>query len=104
MKTTTSIYKWYKKVTNLVAKNIEKINMHEFTIEVSFMDIRESNRSITINVFYHAKDDCRLVNKYSITNYNEDKDNKKSFKDFKNFLEKIETSFKSFYTENNDKN
>ena len=44
MKTITSIYKWYKKVTNLVAKNIEKINMHEFTIEVSFMDIRESNR------------------------------------------------------------
>ena len=67
--------------------------MHEFTIEVSFMDIRESHRSITINVFYHAKDDCKLVHKFSIANYEEDKDNKKSFIDFKNFLENIETSF-----------
>lgn len=90
---TTSIYSWYKKVTNLVSNNIDKINIHEFTIEVSFMDIRENHRSITVTVFKHSDDDCGVVHRCSITNYNEDEYNKKSFKDFKNFLENIETLF-----------
>lgn len=88
---TTSIYQWYKKVTNLVAKNIEKLDIHEFTIEVSFMDIRENHRSIKVTVFKHSDDDCKVVHRCSITNYNEDESNKKSFKDLKNFLENIET-------------
>ena len=29
---TTSIYYWYKKVTNLVAKNIDKLNTSEYTV------------------------------------------------------------------------
>ena len=90
---TTSIYTWYKKVNNLVAKNIEQINVHDFSIDVSFMDIKEGNKSITVNVFNHAKEDCRIIHTCLITNYQEDNFNKKSFKDFKNFLENIETLF-----------
>ena len=90
---TTSIYTWYKKVNNLIAKNIEKTNVHGFTINVSFMDIEEGNKSVTAHVFNHAKEDCRIIHTCSITNYQEDNFNKKSFKDFKNFLENIETLF-----------
>ena len=90
---TTSIYSWYKKVTNLVSKNIEKLNIHEFTVEVSFMDIRENHRNITIMVFKHPDDDCVVLHRCSISNYKEEKENKKSFKEFKNFLENIETLF-----------
>lgn len=90
---TTSIYTWYKKVNNLIAKNIEKINVHGFTIEVSFMDIEDGNKSVTAHVFNHAKEDCRIIHTCSITNYQEDNFNKKSFKDFKNLLENIETLF-----------
>ena len=90
---TISIYSWYKKVTNLVSKNIEKLNIHQVTVEVSFMDIKASHRSITVTVFNHPDDDCGVVHRCSITNYNEEKENKKSFKDFKNFLENIETLF-----------
>lgn len=90
---TTSIYAWYKKVNNLIAKNIEKINVHCFTIDVSFMDIEEGNKSVTVHVFNHAKEDCKIIHACSITNYQEEKFNKKSFKDFKNFLENIETLF-----------
>lgn len=90
---TTSIYAWYKKVNNLIANNIEKINVHGFSIEVSFMDIKEGNKSITVNVFNHTKEDCRIIHTCSITNYQKDNFNKKSFKDFKNFLENIETLF-----------
>ena len=88
---TTSIYTWYKKVNNLIAKNIEKINVHGFTIDVSFMDIEEGNKSITVHVFNHVKEGIILT--FSITNYQEDNLNKKYFKDFKNFLENIETLF-----------
>ena len=42
---TTSIYTWYKKVNNLIAKNIEKINVHGFTIDVSFMDDGDSDNN-----------------------------------------------------------
>ena len=90
---TTSIYTWYKKVNNLIAKNIEKINVHGFTIDVSFMDIEEKNKSVTVHVFNHAKEDCKIIHVCSVTNYQEDNFNKKSFKDFKNFLENIETLF-----------
>ena len=90
---TTSIYAWYKKVNNLIAKNIEKINVHGFTIDVSLMDIEEGNKSVTVHVFNHAKEDCKIIHTCSITNYQEDNFNKKSFKDFKNFLENIETLF-----------
>ena len=90
---TTSIYTWYKKVNNLIAKNIEKINVHGFSIGVSFMDIEEGNKSITVHVFNHAKEDCKIIHACSITNYQEENFNKKSFKDFKNFLENIETLF-----------
>ena len=41
----------------------------------------------------HAKEDCKIIHACSITNYQEDNFNKKSFKDFKNFLENIETLF-----------
>ena len=90
---TTSIYTWYKKVNNLIAKNIEKIKLHAFTIDVSFMDIEEGNKSVTVHVFNHAKEDCKIIHACSITNYQEENFNKKSFKDFKNFLENIETLF-----------
>lgn len=90
---TTSIYTWYKKVNNLIAKNIEKINVHGFTIGVSFMDIEDGNKSVTVHVFNHAKEDCKIIHACSITNYQKDSFNKKSFKDFKNFLENIETLF-----------
>ena len=90
---TTSIYTWYKKVNNLIAKNIEKINVHGFTIDVSFMDIEEGNKSVTVHIFNHAKEDCKIIHACSITNYQEENFNKKSFKDFKNFLENIETLF-----------
>ena len=90
---TTSIYTWYKKVNNLIAKNIEKINVHGFSIGVSFMDIEEGNKSVTVHVFNHAKEDCKIIHACSITNYQEENFNKKSFKDFKNFLENIETLF-----------
>ena len=90
---TTSIYTWYKKVNNLIAKNIEKINVHGFTISVAFMDIEEGNKSVTANVFNHAKEDCKIIHTCSIANYQKDNFNKKSFKDFKNFLENIETLF-----------
>ena len=86
---TTSIYTWYKKVNNLIAKNIEKINVHGFTIDVSFMDIEEGNKSVTVNIFNHTKEE---IHKYSITNFEEEV-NKNTFKDFKNFLENIETLF-----------
>ena len=89
----TSIYAWYKKVNNLIAKNIEKINVHGFTIDVSFMDIEEGNKSVTVHVFNHVKEDCKIIHACSVTNYQEDNFNKKSFKDFKNFLENIETLF-----------
>ena len=89
----TSIYTWYKKVNNLIAKNIEKINVHGFTIGVSFMDIEDGNKSVTVHVFNHAKEDCKIIHACSITNYQKDNFNKKSFKDFKNFLENIETLF-----------
>ena len=56
---TTSIYTWYKKVNNLIAKNIEKINVHGFTIDVSFMDIEDRNKSVTVHVFDHAKEELR---------------------------------------------
>ena len=88
---TTSIYTWYKKVNNLIAKNIEKINVHGFTIDVSFMDIEEKNKSVTVHVFNHAKEDCKIIHACSITNYQEENFNKRSFKDFKDFLESIET-------------
>lgn len=90
---TTPIYTWYKKVNNLIAKNIEKINVHGFTIDVSFMDIEEGNKSVTVHVFNHTKEDYKIIHACSITNYQEDNFNKKSFKDFKNFLENIETLF-----------
>ena len=90
---TTSIYTWYKKVNNLIAKYIEKINVHGFTIGVSFMDIEDGNKSVTVHVFNHAKEDCKIIHACSITNYQEENFNKKSFKDFKNFLENIETLF-----------
>ena len=87
----TSIYSWYKKVTSLVAKSIEAITIHGFTIEVSLMDVKTNDRSININVFNHANDDCKVVYGCSIASYKEDEENKKSFKEFKNFLEEIET-------------
>ena len=90
---TTSIYTWYKKVNNLIAKNIDKINVHGFTIDVSFMDIEDDNKSVTVYVFNNLKDDCKFVYTCSITNYQEENFNNKSFKDFKNFLENIENSF-----------
>ena len=90
---TTSIYAWYKKVNNLIAKNIEKINVHGFSIGVSFMDIEEGNKSITVHVFNHVKEDCRIIHTCLITNYQGDNFNKKYFKDFKIFLENIETLF-----------
>lgn len=100
---TTSIYTWYKKVNNLIVKNIENLNIHGFTIEVSFMDIKENHKSIIVTVLKHLDDCCKVVHRFSIASYEEDKSNKKSFKDFKNFLENIETFLESFYIENNDK-
>ena len=88
---TTSIYEWYKRVTNLVSKNIDKINIHGFIIDVSFMNIEEENKSITVHVLKYIKNDCKLAYMFSITNYQAENLNKKYFKDFKNFLENIET-------------
>ena len=100
---TTSIYTWYKKVNNLIAKNIEKINVHGFSIGVSFMDIEEGNKSITVHVFNHVKEDCRIIHTCSFRHYLEENVNKKNFENFKNFLENIETLDQSFEDENNDK-
>ena len=86
---TTSIYTWYKKVNNLISKNIEKINAHGFTIDVCFMDIKDRNKSITVHILNHAKEE---IHRYSITNFEEEV-NKNTFKYFKNFLENIETLF-----------
>ena len=88
---TTSIYEWYKRVTNLVSKNIDKINIHGFIIDVSFMNIEEENKSITVHVLNYINNDCKVAYMFSITNYQEENLNKKYFKDFKNFLENIET-------------
>ena len=89
---TTSIYSWYKKVTNLVSKNIDKLNTSEYTVEVSFMgSVKEKYRCIKMTVFRHIDDNCEIIHRLSICNYLEEKENKKSFKDFKNFLENIET-------------
>ena len=90
---TTSIYVWYKRVTNLVSKNIDKINIHGLIIDVSFMNIEEENKSVTVHVLNYIKNDCKVAYMFSITSYQEENLNTKYFKDFKNFLENIETLF-----------
>ena len=95
---TASIYTWYKRVSNLVWKNIDKINVHGFTIEISFMDVEDENKSIIVHVFNHKynhfsdeRDDCRIAHICTIANYLEEDFNTKAFEELKNFLENIET-------------
>ena len=106
---TTSIYTWYKRVTNLVCKNIKEINVQGLNIEVSFMDLEEENKSVNIYVselFENGEEyiyNSENIYMCSIANYLEENVNKKNFENFKNFLENIETLDQSFEDENNDK-
>ena len=106
----TSIYTWYKKVTNLVCKNIEEINVHGLNIEIHFMDLGEDNKSVNVYVselfengeeYIYGCENSSFI--CSIANYLEENVNKKNFENFKNFLENIETLDQSFEDENNDK-
>ena len=106
---TTSIYTWYEKITNLVCKNIEEMNVQGLNIEISFMDVEEENKSVNVYVselFENGEEhiyDCENIFMCSIANYLEENVNKKNFENFKNFLENIETLDQSFEDENNDK-
>lgn len=88
---TTSIYTWYKKVTNLISKNIAAINSHDLSIDVCFMDTREDIISVNVGIFRHKNGECKSIYRLSIANYKEEKFNRQHFNDFKKFLENIET-------------
>ena len=90
---TTSIYTWYKKVTNLISKNIVTINSHDLSIDVCFMDTREDIISVNVGIFRYKDGECKSIYRLSIASYREEKFNRQQFNNFKKLLENIETFY-----------
>lgn len=87
-----AICTWYKKVNKLISKNIEKVNLGEFSIDVQLTqhELRDDTiNAIHITVYDLANGKCEILFNDEIATFFIDKVNRKTLRKFKEFLEKL---------------
>ena len=87
-----AIWTWYKKVNKLISKNIEKVNLSEFSIDVQLTqhELRDDTiNAIHITVYNLANGKSEVIFQDEIATFFIDKVNRKTLRKFKEFLEKL---------------
>ena len=87
-----AICTWYKKVNKLISKNIEKVNLSEFSIDVQLTQHElhdDTINAIHITVYNLANGKSEVIFQDEIATFFIDKVNKKALREFKEFLEKL---------------
>lgn len=87
-----AIWTWYKKVNKLISKNIEKVNLSEFSIDVQLTQYELNDNTINaiyMTVYNLANGKCEILFNDEIATFFIDKVNRKALREFKEFLEKL---------------
>ena len=87
-----AICTWYKKVNKLISKNIEKVNLSEFSIDVQLTQHElhdDTINAIHITIYDLAYGKCEILFNDEIATAFIDKVNRKTLCKFKEFLEKL---------------